>query len=234
MRLVPVTRESHYGKCLRPVSSFAYAAANSATEVVLGEISQVAACFPMFFTRQGNQFHLVALMGLAAGENLFVDSSGVWTTSYVPAALRAYPFLLGANPSDGQPTVMIDEDAGLLSEAEGEPLFGTGAEGADGPLGRALRLLTQMSLEVNRTGTLITQLEQYGLLRPAAQGGAEGGLLTVDEAALNALGDEQFLALRRSGALAVAYGQMFSQAQLAQLQARANQRARARGAAMPS
>jgi hypothetical protein len=44
------------------------------------------------------------------------------------------------------------------------------------------------------------------------------GLYRVDEAALNALENEAFLALRPSGALTLAYAQLFSMNQLAVLQ----------------
>ena len=44
------------------------------------------------------------------------------------------------------------------------------------------------------------------------------GLFSVDEAALNKLDDEDFLALRKAGGLAIAYAQLFSMNQLAVLE----------------
>ena len=44
------------------------------------------------------------------------------------------------------------------------------------------------------------------------------GLYSVDEAALNKLDDEDFLAVRKAGGLAIAYAQLFSMNQLAVLE----------------
>lgn len=232
MAFIPVTREQHSGKFLLPLSSFAHAAKSAAVEVVLGELAQVTACYPMFFIRQGEGYHLVALLGMKQGENLYVDRAGRWTGLYVPAMLRAYPFTMV--PQNGQLSVFYDEASGLLSDKEGEPLFGTGEGEPNGPLARAIKLLTELNLDGERTAKLAKQLADYGLLKAATlkmdrsgqPGEALDGIFAVDEAALGGLGDEAFLGLRRSGALILAHAQMLSLGQLGRLQAEANIRDR--------
>lgn len=231
MRYVPVSREEHHGKHLKPVPNFAHAAGMAATEVVIGEIAQVTASYPMFFVEQEGNAKLIAMMGLSQGENLQVDISGNWMGFYIPAVIRSYPFSLGQTTQNGEVTVLIDEDSQLLSDYEGEPLFGTEEGEPDGPVARAIKLLTQVSIEGGRTMALAGQLKQAGLLKPTAlnieRKGVKqdfGGISTIDEAALNALPDDQFLALRRSGALLIAYAQLYSLGQLGRLQARANLR----------
>lgn len=231
MRHVIISRDSHYGKRIRQLPSFAYAAGTAAVEVVVGEIAQMTASFPMFFVPAGDYVKVIALLGLTQGENLFVDQTGNWTGPYIPATLRCYPFALGETKEDGQLTVMIDADCDLLSDTEGAPLFGSDDGEPSGPLADAVRILTQMNIEGSRTLALASQLNQFGLLKPSqiaiSRNGAKqdlDGMLVIDEAALNKLPDEQFLALRRSGALTVAYAQMFSLAQMARLQAKARER----------
>ena len=231
MRYVPVSREEHYGKHLKALSSFAHAAGMAATEVVIGEVAQVAASYPMFFIDQNGQTKLIALMGLSQGENLHVDISGNWSGFYIPATIRSYPFSLGQVTQNGEVTVLIDADSNLLSDYEGEPLFGTDEGDPKGPLARAIQLLTQVSIEGGRTTALADQLKQAGLLKATSitvdRKGVKqdfGGIMTVDEAALGVLPDDQFLALRKSGALALAYAQLYSLSQLSRLQARATMR----------
>jgi hypothetical protein len=223
MRFVPVSREKHHGKRLRPLTSFAFAAGSSAAEVTVDEIAQAAAAFPLFFTRQPEGLQLTALLGLVPGKSLFVDAAGAWSGSHIPASLRGYPFQLAMAPGSSGPTLLIDEDASLLSDSEGEPLFGTEEGEPNGPLAQVLGALTRLSLDLVRTRALVAQLHESGVLKPVSASSDEAAtnLLTFDPAALAALPDEKLLALGRSGALAVAYGQLISQGQLAHLQARA-------------
>ena len=238
MRLVPISRDLHHGKFLRPLSSFAHIAGKAATEVMMGEIAQVAACYPVLFVRQGEDYKAIALLGLTQGENLYVDATGKWTGLYLPATLRAYPFSMARNDQTNELAVLFDEDLGLLSDHDGEPLFGTDDGDPNGPVARAIQLLTQIAADDARTSALVKQLDDYGLLKATSlrvdrQGTQQdlGGAVVVDEAALGTLPDESFLALRRSGALALAYAQILSAGQLGRLQAKAGLRDGGKGSA---
>jgi hypothetical protein len=55
-------------------------------------------------------------------------------------------------------------------------------------------------------------------IKQGEQSVSVNGLYRIDEAALNALGNKAFLALRRSGALPVAYAQLLSMNQMGVLQ----------------
>jgi len=240
MRFVPVSREQHAAKRLLPLSSYGHAAAMAATEVTFSEVPVVAAQYPLFFIRHGADVKLIALMGLAQGENLFVDSSGRWAGLYVPATIRAYPFMFGKGAEAGADiALLIDEESELLSDVEGEPLFGIEGEPPNGPVANAIQLLTQLGVEGQRTAALAAEIDKAGLLVERAlnitrRGAAQNvsGILTVDEVALNALPDEKFLALRRSGGLGLAYAQLYSQGQLNRLQAIAGMRDTERGTMM--
>ena len=61
----------------------------------------------------GDEFRPVALLGLNAGQNLFVDAAGKWQASYVPAIIRRYPFALTPRGTDGQYIVCLDEGSDL-------------------------------------------------------------------------------------------------------------------------
>lgn len=63
----------------------------------------------------------MAVLGFGRGANLSVDPQARWHGSYVPAVLRSHPFVM-ARSSDGQMTLCIGEESGLLVDiGQGEP-----------------------------------------------------------------------------------------------------------------
>ena len=64
------------------------------------------------------------LLGLDAGENLFLDGDR-WDAQYVPALMQRGPFSIGVpRPGEpGEPMIHIDLDHPRLSRDEGAPLF---------------------------------------------------------------------------------------------------------------
>ena len=88
-----------------------------------------------------------------------------------------------------------------------------------------LELLSQVERSRMATQAAVDALAAAGLIQPWPLNIQQGeqnvpvtGLYRIDEAALNALENEAFLTLRRSGALLVAYAQLLSMNQLAVLQ----------------
>ncbi len=87
--------------------------------------------YPIFFRRdEDGQYQCVALLGLDADENLFLDDSGAaWTARYIPAILDRGPFSIGTESKDTHSghMIMIDLDHPWLAQESakdrGEPLF---------------------------------------------------------------------------------------------------------------
>jgi hypothetical protein len=229
MALIPISKETHGNKRIKPISSFAFLAKASACDIVAGEFSAVAPNYPIIFVKSGEEYVPLAVMGLREGENLFVEPNGVWMGLYQPAALRRYPFAVAQASADGEtkPVLMIDEDCGLLSDTEGEPLFGTDDAGEmNSPVGRVIRLITETDAQRQMTRALVAQIAQADLMQAAnvtvqAENGPQvfGGMFTVDEKKLGELPDDAFLELRRSGALPLIYMHLVSLGQMARLQA---------------
>jgi hypothetical protein len=123
----------------------------------------------------------------------------------------------------------VDEASPAIVEIGGEaqPLFG-----ADGHISQAISDVVDVlkGIERNRvtTTTAIATLVRCDVLRPwdaRLKAGDDlrslGGLYCVDEAALNALPDEPFLAARKAQAISLAYMQLLSMGQLGILEQRA-------------
>jgi hypothetical protein len=156
-----------------------------------------------------------ALLGLRPQESLLVSPEGRWLAGYVPAALRAYPFAFVQAP-DGQRVLCIDEDSGLVTQGpEGEAFF------TDGQPSKALMEVLEALRLMDGGRPLLEQacaeLKAQGLIQPwdlrwrnADGEQSVGGVFRVDEAAMQKVSDEDFLKLRRSGALPLAYAQLLS------------------------
>lgn len=239
-RPVPVSRARHGGKRLLPTPSFAFAAAGTVLPVYPAELGKAALEFPIGFVESAGAYGAVLVLGLEPGQNLFVAPDGRWLAGYVPAVLRGYPFLPGRTEAGGPMMACIDEESGLLSDRDGQPLFTPEGEPA-GPLAAILPLLAEIDRQTGHAAAACAALARHGAIAPwplqvQPPGGTPrtvAGLFRIDEARLTALSDEAFLELRRCGALALAYAQLLSMGWLARLEALAAARARQAAAAAP-
>lgn len=208
-RPVLLDRERHRRRRVQAANGFAFA--RRAHSLLLAGVEFNEACkeYAIVFTRSpAGKVVPVAMLGLRAGENLFVGDDGRWDARYVPAFVRRYPFVLAQLPGEQQLAVCVDEAFPGWNVAAGEPLFD--AEGRDTAfLRNALDFLAQYQREHERTEAFCARLEQAGLLKEmnARANLTDGraftvdGLLVVDEPKLMALPDETVLSLFRSGEL---------------------------------
>jgi hypothetical protein len=160
----------------------------------------------------------VALTGLAAGTNLYVNANGAWKPgAYIPAYLRRVPFfLVRTAPNSDQLVLCIDTKAPQVSETEGEPLFDAAGK-ATPQLERALAFTRSVEEAILRTRAITERLNQLGLLKPAiVQFPHHGkplrvdGFFAVDRPALAALPAEQLVELRDKGWLEAIYAHLLS------------------------
>jgi hypothetical protein len=200
---------------------FGFAATAHAIPIMASEMPAAMRSYPIVFV--GPQKAPVAITGLRQNENLFVEPDGSWTAPhYVPAYVRRYPFVLA---EDKQPaerlTLCIDRDSDRIVETVGTPpadetagvvpLF-NGAEPSQATRG-ALEFCNQFQMGFTATRAIIEGINALGLFvkrkSTVTLEGREVLNLTdfqvVDETALNALGNDDFLSLRASGALAMIY-----------------------------
>jgi len=181
---------------------------------------------PTGFIEQEGGYQLVAITSLQPGTNLYVGPDGKWLGAYIPAALRGYPFKLVRQESSDKSILCIDEASGLVMDntEDGNAFF----DDQDEPTQQIKYILNFLSeTEANRAVTqgAVNALADAGLIIPWALNLKQGeevvpvkGLFHVDEAALNKLDDEDFLAVRKAGGLGVAYAQIVSMNQLAVLE----------------
>jgi len=221
--LVPVERERHAGKGWRQPKDCAFAATHAVVPLLGVEFAKAAMSMPIAFIEKSGRYLPVAVMSPVEGRNLFIGPGGQWLGSYMPALLRSYPFCLLRTEGDDKVTLCIDEDSGLIVDADMETQKFFEEDGSPSAAVKAtFNFLQQIEQNRSSTDLAVAALAEAGLIGPWPltvavddQPQTVNGLHRVDEAKLNALDDELFLKLRRSGALPLAYIQLLSMAQVA-------------------
>src|SRR5690348_1160535 len=95
-RIVGVDPKVHGKLRLDRSCGFGFAATAQFVPLGLEEIEAAARDYPILFTGDAQPM-AIALLGLQSGQNLFVQQDGAWQSqTYVPAYVRAFPFLFAA------------------------------------------------------------------------------------------------------------------------------------------
>jgi hypothetical protein len=221
-----VTPKTHAKKVWKHVTNYTFAAADNVIPLVGAELSKVVPVMPIGFVKQEAGYQLVAIASLQPGKNLYVAPDGKWLGTYIPSAIRAYPFRL-LKPENAEKSVLcINEGSGLVVESteDGNAFFDEQNQPAQG-IKDILNFLSEVEANLVVTQSAVNALDEAGLIAPWAINLKQGeevvpvkGLFRVDEAALNNLADEDFLTLRKAGGFAIAYAQLLSMNQLSVLE----------------
>ncbi|MDV7396877.1 SapC family protein, partial [Arthrospira platensis SPKY1] len=111
-----------------------------------------------FAKDEAGTYMSVALLGLKAEQNLFVNAQGQWQQgAYIPAYVRRFPF---APAGEGDKMVVVMETrSGVVGPfAEGEPLFDNGQPTET--LQRALGLVEAFHREAQGTQAFCRWLDE--------------------------------------------------------------------------
>lgn len=200
------------------------------------EFAPAARDYPVVFTSNdgGKTYAPVAVLGMAAGENLFGQGEGWAPGVYVPAYARRYPFCMARVKVDAaeQQNRLICVEKAYVDEAQGEPLF----DGQGEPLPKwkdLQRLLTEYEADLERARELCAILADYALYEPftlqaTPAGGSPvqlTGMHRVDEKRIEHLNASQFKNLAKKGILGRIYAHLLSLENFARLLERRRARA---------
>lgn len=215
-RVVGVNPATHPALRLDRSTGFAFAAHAQSVPLGLAEMEIAAQHYPILFT-SGPEPMPVALLGLREGQNLYVTPGGDWLTDcYVPAYVRAFPFIFVQDPASQALFVAMEPDAAALNSGAGTPLF---EDARPTPaLNEAIAFCTALREAVAAATTLGRALDAAGLLEEEeatvnfTSGGAARvrGFKLVKPERLALLDDDVFLDWRRMGWLAAIYAHLYS------------------------
>lgn len=222
-KVVGVNPNLHGAVRLNRAAGYGFAAGAASIPVGLGEFGLVARHYPIVFAA-GAVPAPVALVGINEVGNLYVDSAGAWRVdAYVPAYLRAYPFIFVEDPARSTTYVGMDEAAACLGQEAGERLFEDGKPTA--ALSEAVQFCASFRDNVTAATAFATALEAAGLLQEEEAmvnftgGGSTRvrGFKVIRPDRLDQVSDEVFLDWRRRGWLGAIYAHLHSAANWARL-----------------
>jgi len=228
--VVPLDKQKHAGLGLPKETGYAWAAEINAVFINAAEFFKAALDYPIAFVREPNsgEFLPMAVLGLKAKQNLYVDSLGRWRAhTYMPAYFRRYPFCIAELPAakEGeapQRLVCVQPDA-LTKDSE-QQLFT--ANGEPAPAWEPIhKLLEAMEGARQQTRVLTRRIEALGLLVPfdAVAMPKQGersrlqGLFRVDEEKLAEIQAKDFKTLTKKGELRAIYAHLLSLENFARL-----------------
>ena len=222
-RVVGVNAELHGALRLDRTTGYGYAAAAQTLPIGLGEMEAVAQHYPILFASRP-QPTAVALLGLRGGENLFVLPDGSWRAeAYVPAYVRAFPFIFVEDEASKTTYVGMEADADCLRPDSGAPLFEDGKPTA--ALNESVAFCSALRDNLGAAAALGRALGAEGLLEEEeasitfTHGGSSRvrGFKIVKPERLDRVSDETFLDWRRRGWLGPLYAHLHSMARWGRL-----------------
>jgi hypothetical protein len=201
----------------------------NAVPISYSEFAQACHDYPIAFVSAdaGRTFNPVAVLGVAAGENLFFRDGRWEGSAYLPVYLRRYPFCMARITLDSieQADRMICVEKAFLSD-DGERLFDDGGA----PLASwqpIEKLLRDYEADIELAREMCAILADYSLLEPVTlQASLKsgpvtfGGMYRVEEKRLEFLNAAQHKTLIRKGAMGRIYAHLLSLENFARLVAR--------------
>ena len=215
-KIVPLNKDQHAATKINNSNAFAHISGEHMLPVVVHEFVVAGAEFPIVFVKTNDTFQPVAMLGLSAQQNLFMQGND-WQALYVPRAIRNYPLVLVKDKPDGDRLmVALDEASERVSQAEGNPLFNDDGSESEFLASRKQQMAEYVDMGII-TRNFIEKLQSLELIKEQVLTlnikGEErriNGIFLIDEAKLNELTDEQFLELRKSGYLTAIFAQLMS------------------------
>ena len=222
-RVEGVNPTAHPDLTLDRTTGYQFAIGAQSVPLGLSELEAAAQHYPILFT-SGAEPTPVALLGLREGQNLFALPNGTWLTdAYIPAYVRAFPFVFVEDSATKTLFVGMEPDAAALASPNGARLFEDGRPTA--ALNDAVAFCTAFREAATAGATFGRALQAANLLEEEeatvnfTAGGSTRirGFKLVKAERLAELDDATFLEWRRLGWLAAIYAHLYSAGRWARL-----------------
>jgi hypothetical protein len=217
----PLTPELHGKLGVKRVDGpFKFAKAGHAIPLTVGEFPLAAVTGPIIFV--GEEKLPIAVMGLNAGENMFVRDTGVFEPGvYIPAYVRRYPFVFANDSANNQMVLCVDRNAEFIVE-DGDMAFFENGQPSEYTK-NCIEFCNNFEIERQRTMSFVELLKELDLFEqktanftPVNPDGSPSqpqkiaDYFGVSEEKLNKLPTEKLVELRDNGALGQIYAHLLS------------------------
>ncbi|MDB5475007.1 MAG: SapC-related protein [Phenylobacterium sp.] len=200
---------------------FGFAKPGHAVPLTVGEFPLAALTGPIIFV--GDEKTPIAVMGLNAGDNMFVRDDGMFEPGvYIPAYIRRYPFVFAQDDEAKQMVLCIDRKAEFIVEGGEIPFFDKDGKPSDYTQ-RCMEFCNNFEQERQRTMAFVQILKDLDLFEtktanftPMNADGTPGepqkiaDYFGVSEDKLNKLPTEKLVEIRDNGALGQIYAHLLS------------------------
>lgn len=225
----PLSSEIHRNWAVQ-VDNYSFVSHMISAPVLATEIPFAAGEFPIVFsaTATEGEYIPLAIMGLKDGENLFLNEKKQFTTRYIPAFIRRYPFVLGGDKSADTLALCIDEASSTINKdgTVGRRLFEENGE-QTAHLKEVVEFLKDYQYRAEMTKLFCKRLHELNLLEPMQASitfkGREDanmnltGFYVVKREKLKSLSDADALDLFKKDGLELIYSHIQSLANLNEL-----------------
>jgi hypothetical protein len=218
----PLAKELH-GKLgvKRMDGPFRFAKEGHAVPLTVGEFPLAAVTGPIIFV--GDEKLPIAVMGLNAGDNMFVRDDGTFEPGiYVPAYVRRYPFVFANDQQSNQMVLCIDRAAEFIVDGGDMPFFDAAGEPSEYTK-NCIEFCNNFEVERQRTMSFVQLLKDLDLFEvktanftPMNPDGTAGEpqkiaeYFGVSEEKLNKLPSDKLTEIRDNGALGQIYAHLLS------------------------
>jgi hypothetical protein len=200
---------------------FKFAKAGHAIPLTVGEFPVAAVTGPIIFV--GDEKLPLAVMGLNAGDNMFVRGDGTFEPGvYIPAYVRRYPFVYANDDVNQQMVLCVDRNAEFVVEGGDLPFFDKNGQPSEYTKS-CMDFCNNFEQERQRTMSFVELLKELDLFEtktatftPPKPDGTLGEpqkvaeYFGVSEEKLLKLPTDKFIMLRDNGALAQIYAHLLS------------------------
>ncbi len=218
---VPLTKDAHAKFGVKQVTKpYAFMEKQHFMPLTANEFGAASASFPIIFA--GEERSPLGVMGIRAGENLFVDDGQFAQDFYMPSFARRYPFVLAGDAQNDRFVVCVDEDAECVTNKKPQqPFFDK--DDTSSFTKEAFQFLQNFERDRQSTDILIKRFKELDLFEPKEmnfQGQNPDGTpaerqkiadyFAVSEEKLKALPAETLKEFNDMGYLAVAHAHLVS------------------------
>ncbi len=221
--IVPVRKEQHQKLKISTARNILHVDGQHIIPVSAAEYAQSSASFPIVFVKNpdSERFRSVAMLGLEAGENLFLQDEK-WTGLTMPQSISMVPFSLGIDPDkENTLTACVDLDSPFVGEDKDLALFEDDGKESE-VFANVQQALGRLYDNERMTESFIKELQENDLLQElelniALSTGEKKklvGIFTINEDKIKSLSDDKVLDFHKRGLFVPIYSMLGSLTQV--------------------
>ena len=220
---VPVRQEQHQKLKIANTRNISHAAGQHIVPVSAVEYAQSSSSFPIVLVKNpdSERFRSVGMLGLEAGENLFLQDDK-WLALSMPQSISMVPFSLGLDPDkENTLTACIDLDSEFVGEDKDLALFEEDGKESE-VLTNVQQALGRLYDNERMTENFIKEMQENDLLQEfelniALNSGEKKklvGMYTLNEDKIKGLSDDKVLDFHKRGLFVPIYSMLGSLSQV--------------------